>query len=75
MCAQLKKLAPELLPWKMGSTEVEHYAALGLKRNSRYMKELEGFLSFPDGTLFTDTINALLLNDITIEQEVMLNDF
>jgi hypothetical protein len=75
MFAQLKKLAPELLPWKMGSTEVEHYAALGLKRNSRYMKELEGFLSFPDGTLFTDTINALLLNDITIEQEVMLNDF
>jgi hypothetical protein len=75
MFAQLKKMVPELVPWKMGPTEVEHYAALGFKRNNRYMKELESFLSFPDGILFTDTINALLLNDITIEQEVMLNDF
>ena len=74
MFAQLKNLAPELIPWKMGPEEVEQYASLGLKRNSRYMKELESFHTLPDGTLFAKTIKSLLLYDITIEQEVMLND-
>ncbi|HWQ73164.1 MAG TPA: Wadjet anti-phage system protein JetD domain-containing protein [Desulfitobacteriaceae bacterium] len=74
MFAQLKNLAPELIPWKMGPEEVEQYSSLGLKRNSRYLKELDSFLTLPDGTLFAETIKALLLYDITIEQEVMLND-
>jgi hypothetical protein len=74
MFAQLKNLAPELVPWKMGQAEVKRYAALGLKRNGRYMKELKSYLSLPDSSLFSDTIKALLLYDITIEQEVMLND-
>ncbi|MCG9969170.1 DUF2220 domain-containing protein [Pelotomaculum terephthalicicum JT] len=74
MFAQLKSLAPELIPWKMGAMEVKRYAALGLKRNSRYMKELESFLALPYGALFADAIKALLHYNITIEQEVMLND-
>lgn len=74
MFTQLKSLASDLVPWKMGAMEVEQYAPHGLKRNSRYMKELENFLALPDSALFSDTIKALLLYDITIEQEVMLND-
>lgn len=74
MFEQLKSLVPDLVPWKMGATEVERYASLGLKRNNRYMKELESYLASPNGALFADTIKALLLYDITIEQEVMLND-
>lgn len=74
MFSQLKNLAPGLIPWKMGAMEVERYALLGLKRNSRYMKELESFLALPENAVFADTIKALLLYDVTIEQEVMLND-
>jgi hypothetical protein len=74
MFAQLKSLAPRLIPWRMSAKEVQRYAPLGLKRNSHYMKELEGYLALPDSALFADTIKSLLLYDITIEQEVMLND-
>lgn len=74
MFNQLKSLAPGLIPWKMGATEVERYAPLGLKRNSRYMKDLESFLALPESALFADTIKTLLLYDVTIEQEVMLNN-
>jgi hypothetical protein len=74
MFAQLKNLAPGLIPWKMSVMEVQRYAPFGLKRNSRYMKELENFLAVPDSVLFSETIKALLLYDITIEQEVMLNN-
>ena len=74
MFAKLKSLIPELTPWRMGVAEVERYATLGLKRSSSYMKELERFLLYPDATLFAAAIKALLHNDITIEQEVMLND-
>jgi hypothetical protein len=74
MFAQLKSLAPKLAPWKMGPEEVAQYAALGLKRSSRYMRALEACLTLPETALFAETIQALLLYNVTIEQEVMLND-
>lgn len=74
MFTQLKNLVPKLVPWRMGSAEVKRYATFGLKRNDRYIKELKCYLSFSDASLFSDTIETLLQYNITIEQEVMLND-
>lgn len=72
MFEQLKRIVPNLKPWRMDADYVYHFANVGLKRDEGYKQRLVQALAAGRFSLFEDAIQAILDTGVTIEQESFL---
>ena len=74
MFDRLKKLLPDLQPYKMSVNDYNRYKEFGLKHSETYCKKLAVIKNENRFSVFVEVIELILSNEKTIEQEVMLND-
>lgn len=74
MFDRLKKLLPNLHPYKMSVSDYNRYKEFGLKHSETYFKKLAVIKTENRFSIFVEVIELILSNEKTIEQEVMLND-
>lgn len=74
MFDRLKRLLPDLQPYKMSVHDYNHYKDFGLKHSEIYFKKLAVIKDETKFSMFLEVIELILFNERTIEQEIMLND-
>ena len=75
MFAHLQALFSRLKPMRMSAEDAARFVAVGLSRDTRYMKRLQAALDQGEFPLFEDAIRILLRHGVTIEQEAFLASF
>ena len=74
MFDRLKRLLPDLQPYKMFARDYNKYKDSGLTHSESYFKKLLEIKNQERFSIFLEVIELILSNERTIEQEIMLND-
>ena len=74
MFDRLKRLLPDLQPYKMFASDYNKYKDGGLTHSESYFKKLLEIKNQERFSIFLEVIELILSNERTIEQEIMLND-